>query len=109
MSLFEKKKSETSCCGGSCEAEKSKAAENKSGIKVLGSGCARCNALEKAVVEALESLHMDTTVEHVKDFAQIAAYGVMSTPGLVVDGKVVSCGKVLTSDEVAEILKKARG
>ena len=61
-------------------------------VKVLGSGCDKCNQLEKATREALSELKMDTAIDHVKDFAQIAAYGVMSTPALVVDGKVVSFG-----------------
>lgn len=77
-------------------------------VKVLGSGCDKCNKLEAAAREALEQLGMDTTIEHVTDFAQIAAYGVMSTPALVVDGKVVSFGKVLDTDEVVKILQKAR-
>ena len=108
MGLFKKK--ENSCCCGSgvsaesmAEAEKAKSA---AGIKVLGSGCARCRALEEAVRAALDELGMDTPVEHVTDFAQIAAYGVMSTPALVVDGKVVSCGKVLSKDEVKAVLGK---
>jgi len=78
-------------------------------VKVLGSGCAKCNQLEKATVEALQELNMDTTIEHVKDYAKIAMYGVMSTPALVVDEKVVSYGKVLTKDEVVKILKELRG
>ena len=78
-------------------------------VKVLGSGCAKCNQLEKATVEALQELNMDTTIEHVKDYAKIAMYGVMSTPALVVDEKVVSYGKVLTKDEVIKILKELRG
>ena len=52
-------------------------------------------------------LGMDTAIDHVTDFAKIAAYGVMTTPALVVDGKVVSYGKVLKPDEVH--LKKVRG
>ena len=52
---------------------------------------------------------MDTSIDHVTDFAKIAAYGVMTTPALVVDGKVVSFGKVLKPDEVAAILRKVRG
>lgn len=52
---------------------------------------------------------MDTDIEHVSDFVQIAAYGVMTTPALVLDGRVVSCGKVLKKEEVIEILRKARG
>ena len=51
---------------------------------------------------------MDTTIEHVTDFTQIAAYGVMSTPALVIDGKVVSYGKVLKTDEIIKVLKQIR-
>lgn len=52
---------------------------------------------------------MDTTIDHVTDFSKIAAYGVMTTPALVVDGRVVSYGKVLKTDEVVKILQKVRG
>ena len=52
---------------------------------------------------------MDSTIEHVRDYEKIAAYGVMTTPALVVDGKVVSYGKVLKKEEVMELLKKLRG
>ena len=58
------------------------------------------------MAEALERLGMQGEVEHVTDFAAIAAYGVMSTPALVVDGKVVSFGKVLSVDEVVRLLRK---
>ena len=51
---------------------------------------------------------MDDTIEHVTDFAQIAAYGVMTTPALVVDGKVVSYGKVLSQEEARALIQKAR-
>ncbi|MEG1459061.1 MAG: thioredoxin family protein [Acetivibrio sp.] len=78
-------------------------------IQVLGSGCKKCNALEQATIEALKELQMDSNIDHVTDFTEIAAYGVMTTPALVVDGKVVSFGKVLKKDEVISILKKARG
>ena len=114
MSLFGKKKEETSscCCGGDCDAESMAKAESAktegASVKVLGSGCAKCNALEAATKEALEKLGMDTTIDHVTDFSQIAAYGVMSTPALVVDGKVVSYGKVLKTEEIVKILQKVR-
>lgn len=85
------------------EAEK-----KESGIKILGGDCAKCNALEAATVDALRELGMDTTIDHVRDFEKIAAYGVMTTPALVVDGQVVSYGKVLKKDEVIVILKKVR-
>ncbi|NLU24600.1 MAG: thioredoxin family protein [Clostridiales bacterium] len=117
MGLFGKKKEDTGkttcCCGGNCSAETMAAAEKAkaegAAVKVLGSGCAKCNALEAATVEALRELGMDTAIDHVTDFAQIAAYGVMTTPALVVDGKVVSFGKVLKKEEVVQILQKTRG
>ena len=114
MGLFSKKKEETKscCCGGSCTPETMKqaeAAKGVSGVKVLGSGCAKCNALEPAVREALAELGMDTTIDHITDFTQIAACGVMTTPALVVDGKVVSYGKVLKKDEASALIQKVRG
>lgn len=112
MKLFGKKNNETKscCCGNSDEATMKQAeiAKKSMGIKVLGSGCAKCNELEKATHAALMDLGMDTTIEHVTDFAQIASYGVMTTPALVIDGKVVSYGKVLKKEEVIAILKKSR-
>lgn len=114
MGFFHRNKKEepASCCCGSCTPEEmTRAEENKNsgGIKVLGSGCAKCNALEQAVQEALAELGMETAIDHVTDFAQIAAYGVMTTPALVVDGKVVSYGKVLKKDEAKALIQKARG
>ena len=112
MGLFSKKKEETkSCCCGSStpeSAEQAKAANTASGVKVLGGGCAKCNALEDAVRAALAELEMDTSIDHVTDFSQIAAYGIMTTPALVVDGKVVSYGKVLKKEEAKAIIQKAR-
>lgn len=78
------------------------------GVQVLGSGCAKCSALEEAARQALAELGMDAAVGHVTDFGRIAAYGVMSTPALVVDGKVVSCGRVLTKEEARALIQKAR-
>ena len=114
MGLFSKKRGETKscCCGGSCTPEvmkQAEAAKASAGVKVLGSGCAKCNALETAVREALAELGMDTTIDHVTDFAQIAAYGVMTTPALVVDGKVVSYGKVLKKEEAKALIQNVRG
>lgn len=116
MALFGKKNKEEKetpcCCGGNCDSESMAKAEveksSGSNIKVLGSGCAKCNALEAATKAALEQLGMDTAIDHVTDFSRIAAYGVMTTPALVVDGKVVSYGKVLKTDEVVKILQKVR-
>ena len=113
MALFKKKKETSSCCcEGAGDPQTMAAAEtakNKAeGIKILGSGCAKCNQLESATKEAMEQLGMMDPIEHVTDFAQIASYGVMSTPALVVDGKVVSYGKVLKTEEVVRILEKVR-
>ena len=88
MKLFGKKREEgkSCCCGGNCTPETMAQAEAKKGeggIKILGSGCAKCNALEAAAREALGELGMDTSIDHVTDFTQIAAYGVMTTPALV--------------------------
>ncbi len=117
MALFgkrkEKEESKSSCCcGAGCDCDSMEQAESAktegASVKVLGSGCQKCNALEAATKEALAQLGMDTTIEHVTDFAKIASYGVMTTPALVVDGKVVSYGKVLKTEEVVAILKKIR-
>ena len=116
MALFGKKKKEDTpscCCGGNCNAESIAIAEaaktEGAAVKILGAGCAKCNQLEAATKAALGQLGMNTTIDHVTDFSQIAAYGVMTTPALVVDGKVVSYGKVLKTDEVVKILQKVRG
>jgi len=73
-------------------------------VKVLGSGCKKCLALEANAKEAMKSLNKDIEVGHVTDMASIAGYGVMSTPALVVDEKVVSMGKVLTAEELKDLL-----
>lgn len=76
-------------------------------VKVLGSGCAKCNSLEQEAVTALKELNVDIEIEHIKDFAQIATYGVMRTPALVVNEKVISFGKILKKDQIKELLVKA--
>lgn len=100
-------------CGGACNTttmETAKQAmQEEQSVKVLGPGCSKCNELEANTKAALEQLGMETEIGHVTDFTQIAAYGVMSTPALVIDGKVVAYGKVLKTDEVLTILKKVRG
>ncbi|MDK2812217.1 redox-active disulfide protein 2 [Petrotoga sp. HWH.PT.55.6.1] len=113
MSLFEKKKEETTSYYGENRNTGSiaKGVHAKAGgasVKILGSGCPKCNQLEVTTKEALQQLGMDTAIDHVTDFSEIAAYGVMTTPALVVDGKVVSYGKVLKTEEVVELLQKVR-
>ncbi len=111
MRIFRKKTEKTgSCCGGDCNAETmQKAKEAQSGgsvVKVLGSGCAKCNALEAAARAALAELGMRTEIDHVTDFTQIASYGVMTTPALVYKGKVIAFGKALKKEEIVKLLQK---
>lgn len=73
-------------------------------IKVLGTGCPKCELLYENVVKALEELGIEANIVKVKDLMQIAAHGVMTTPGLIIDGKLVSQGKVLTVEEIKKFL-----
>jgi len=73
-------------------------------IKVLGPGCNNCKTLESRTVEALKALNITATIEKVVDYADIATYGIMRTPGLVIDGKVVVQGHVPTVEKIKEIL-----
>ncbi len=70
-------------------------------IEVLGPGCANCQRLEKVAREAVAMAGVDAEVRHVTDHREIAARGVMSTPGLVIDGKVVSTGRIPLAGDIA--------
>lgn len=74
-------------------------------IKVLGTGCKKCKELEANVNEAIKQLGTEATVEKVEDIPGIMKYGVMSTPALVIDEKVVSAGKLLTVKELIGLIK----
>jgi small redox-active disulfide protein 2 len=73
-------------------------------VKILGPGCNNCKNLERATREALADLDLDATVEKVEDYAAIVGYGVMSTPGLVVDEKLLVSGRVPRPAEIKELL-----
>ena len=73
-------------------------------VKILGSGCANCVNLEKATRQAVEELGLRATFEKVTDYADIAAYGIMRTPGLVVDEQVLLSGRVPTAGQVKDLL-----
>jgi small redox-active disulfide protein 2 len=73
-------------------------------IKILGPGCRRCEQLAAATKDAADQLGIDYELEKVKDVAKFADYGVMMTPGLVVDDEVKSQGKVLSLDEIKALL-----
>ena len=75
-------------------------------IKILGSGCKNCVTLAKNTEEALKDLGLEAEIIKVTDFKDIASYGIMSTPGLVIDEEVVSYGKVLKPAAIKEILEK---
>lgn len=76
-------------------------------IEVLGPGCRNCMALDKLTHEAVEALGMDADIQKIEDYAQIASYNIMSTPGLVVDGKVILSGRVPKAAELQELLGAA--
>ena len=73
-------------------------------IKVLGSGCASCKKLESNVKEAVKDLGIDAVVEKVEDFKEIAAYGVMKTPAIVVDEQVKAMGRVPSVEDIKKYL-----
>ena len=70
-------------------------------VKVLGPGCKRCDAAVQMVKDAASKAGVEVTVEKVTDYAEIAGYGIASTPGLVVDGKVVHAGGLPKAEDVA--------
>lgn len=76
-------------------------------IKVLGTGCAKCKQLEKTVRTAVDEMGLDATVEKVTELTDIMEYGLMSTPGLVVDGEVRLAGRLPKLAEVKSILDRA--
>lgn len=107
---FGKKKEENACCCGNNAAP----VENCSipggkieSVKVLGSGCKNCHALFENTKAALEKMDKNADVEYVTDMAEIAKRGVMSTPALMVNEKVVSAGRVLSPSDVENLLHKS--
>jgi small redox-active disulfide protein 2 len=74
-------------------------------VKVLGPGCRNCVTLEARTRDALDGLGLDATIEKVTDPATIAGYGILSTPGLVVDGEVVVAGKVPSVRQLKTLLE----
>lgn len=74
-------------------------------IEVLGSGCAKCKMQYETVLKAVEELDSDAVASKVEDIAQIVAAGVLMTPALRIDGKVVASGKLLSLAEVKALLE----
>ena len=73
-------------------------------IKVLGGGCCKCENLLGAVKEAVSEKGIEAEIEYITDMAKIMEYGIMSTPALMIDNKVVSMGRVLKAKEVVKLL-----
>ena len=74
-------------------------------VKVLGPGCARCNTTAEMVKAEAEKAGIPVTIEKVTDYAAIAGYGIASTPGIVIDGKVVHAGGLPKAEDLAKWLK----
>lgn len=75
-------------------------------IKILGPGCPKCKTLDKITHEVVAQNGIDATITKVEDIMEIMKYGVMSTPALVIDGKVAVKGRVPSADEIKNILTK---
>lgn len=75
-------------------------------IEVLGTGCMKCDMLEKAARSAADHLGIDYSLEHVTDLNRITDYGVMMTPALVVDGKVKVVGRVPSETDLQKLLQE---
>jgi small redox-active disulfide protein 2 len=75
-------------------------------IKILGTGCTNCKNLEKAARMAVEELHLDATVVKEEDITKIMSYGIMRTPAMVVDEKVLFYGRVPSVSEIKEMLTR---
>lgn len=73
-------------------------------IKVLGPGCPRCQSLETNVRQAVEELGIDAEIEKITEMGRIMSYGVMSTPALVIDDKLIGAGKLFSVEEIKKII-----
>ncbi|MCJ7521670.1 MAG: thioredoxin family protein [Dehalococcoidia bacterium] len=76
-------------------------------IKILGTGCAKCNHVEQTAREVVKELGIDATIEEVKDIKKIMEYNVLITPGLVVNEEVVSSGRIPSKAEVTQFIINA--
>ena len=76
-------------------------------IKILGSGCAKCQRLEQLTREAAAELGIDATFDHVREIDKIMAYPIMTTPALVIDDEVKVSGRMPSKDEIAGWLRQS--
>ena len=75
-------------------------------VKVLGSGCTKCKTLEQRLIDLKSTHHLDIEIEKVTQLDDIMAYGVMMTPGLVINEKVMSLGKIPQDDEILKWIRE---
>lgn len=75
-------------------------------IKVLGTGCPKCKALEKATRDVVAEMNIEANISKVEDIMKIMEYGIMHTPGLVINGTVAVAGRVPSSNEIKELITK---
>lgn len=75
-------------------------------IKILGGGCAKCNKLAQNAKEAIDSLNMDVEITKVTDTIEIIKHGVMSTPALVIDKKIVCSGRLISAKEIVKYISQ---
>jgi small redox-active disulfide protein 2 len=75
-------------------------------IRILGTGCPRCNELEKRTINALAELNVAADVHKVKDIKEMSKYGVLVTPGLVINNKVKSAGRLPFADEIKKWIRE---
>lgn len=73
-------------------------------IEILGMGCATCNKLEDTVRQAVKETAIDAQIDHITDIKKIMAYGVMTTPALAIDGKVVAAGKLPSLADIKKMI-----
>ena len=118
MGIFKSKEDanhDSKCaCGGSCHDSESKCScggachgtEKIARIIVLGACCKKSEKMFKNTKDAVKNVGLDEEVKNIGDDIEIANYGVMQTPALVIDGKVVSVGKLLTVEQIEIILKE---
>ncbi len=76
-------------------------------IKVLGTGCPKCKRLERVTREVLDEMAVDATITKVTDIVEIMAFDIMATPGLVIDGQVVSSGRLPSKAEISSMIATA--
>jgi small redox-active disulfide protein 2 len=75
-------------------------------IKILGTGCAKCKTLEQLTKEVVSKNNIDATITKVEDIIEIMKYNILTTPALVIDGKVVSKGRIPSTEEIKQLLIK---